>query len=149
MIRRMLIICSVLLIAQLSLTAQPYEHAAGVRAGFSSGITCKTFLRYSMSAFQLDGYYHTHGLYLGVQYLYHLEPFRTSRWLIFAGGGPFSGQWDDAVAAGVSVTTGIEYNMRDLPLNFGIDWKPMLNLYRNSDTALLDFGVSIRYRFSL
>ncbi len=149
MIRRMLIICSGLLIAQLSLTAQPYEHAAGVRAGYSSGITCKTFLRYSMSAFQLDGFYHPRGLYIGVQYLYHLEPFRSSRWLICTGGGPFSGQWEDAIAAGVSVTAGIEYNMRDLPLNFGIDWKPMLNIYKNSGTALLDFGASIRYRFSL
>lgn len=149
MIQRFFIICAVLYITSLSLNGQPYDHAAGVRAGYSSGITYKGFLRYSMSAFQLDGLYHARGLTLGVQYLYHLEPFRSNRWLICAGGGPFSGRWEDAIAAGVSVTAGIEYTMRDLPLNFGIDWKPMLNLYKNPGTALLDFGASIRYRFSL
>lgn len=149
MIKRMLITGIVCIIVPVALMGQPYEHAAGVRAGYSSGISFKSFLRYSMSAFQLDAFYNLHGLNLSVQYLCHLEPFRSSRWLICAGGGPFSGQWDQEIAAGLSVTGGIEYVMRDLPLNFGVDWRPMFNIYRNTGIDLLDFGISIRYRFSL
>jgi len=149
MIKRSLILCLVGIIIPLSLTGQPYEHAGGVRAGYSSGISYKGFMRYSMSAFQLDAFYNAHGFNLCIQYLYHLEPFRSSRWLIYTGGGPFSGQWDDEFAAGLSVTGGIEYVTRDLPLNFGFDWKPMLNIYRKSGIDLLDFGISIRYRFSM
>ena len=149
MIKRLLIILILGIILPPSLTGQPYEHAAGVRAGYSSGLTYKGFLRYRMSAFQLDAYYNRHGFNLSLQYLYHMEPFRNNRWLVFAGGGPFSGQWDDAFSAGLLLTGGIEYVMRDLPLNFGFNWRPLLNIYRESAYDLLDFGLSVRYRFSL
>ena len=42
---------------------------------------------------------------------------------------------------------GVEYTLRDLPLNISVDWKPMLNLYRSFEYDLLDFGISIHYRF--
>jgi hypothetical protein len=149
MIKRLLVIWLLLVNVPVFLMGQPYEHAAGVRAGYSSGFTYKGFLRYRMSALRLDGLYNPHGLHICLQYLYHAEPFRNSRWLVFAGGGAFSGRWEGSFSAGLSVTGGIEYVMRDLPLNFGLDWKPMLNIYRDYGIDLLDFGISIRYRFSL
>jgi hypothetical protein len=48
---------------------------------------------------------------------------------------------------GIAGMAGIEYTLRDVPLNFSLDWKPMLNLYRNFQEDLVDFGVSVRYRF--
>ena len=133
---------------QKDLKAQPYMHSAGIRAGYSSGITYKGFRLHRMSAFEVDFLYNKHGLNLGALYEYHLEPFKKStRTFIYLGGGAFGGQWDEEFSLGVAAVAGIEYTFRDLPLNFSLDWKPMLNVYAVFEPDWLDFGLSIRYRF--
>lgn len=144
-----LLILAITVIAALELAAQPYEHAAGVRAGYSSGITYKGFFRYQMTAVEANMYYNRHGLSLNGFYEWHMEPFRNKRWLLFAGPGAFGGNWAGEFSAGVAVIGGVEFMVRDLPLNFSLDWKPMFNLYRVRELDLLDAGVTIRYRFSL
>lgn len=139
----------VLLLLPLHLAAQPYEHAAGIRAGYSSGLTYKGFFLHSMNGVELDVTYNQHGLNISGLYVIHAEPFRNSRWLIYFGGGAFGGTWDDELSLGLVAMGGIEYTLRDLPLNFGLDWKPMMNLYRTFHYDLLDFALVIRYRFSL
>lgn len=134
---------------QAKLQAQPYNHSAGIRAGYSSGISYKGFRLHRMSAFEVDFLYNKHGLNLGALYEYHLEPFKKStRTCIYLGGGAFGGQWDEEFSLGVAAVAGIEYTLRDLPLNFSFDWKPMLNIYAVLEPDWLDFGLSIRYRFS-
>ena len=133
---------------QKELKAQPYKHAAGIRAGYSSGISYKGFRLHRMSAFEVDFLYNKHGFNLGALYEYHLEPFRKStRTFIYFGGGVFGGDWDEEFSIGVAAVTGIEYTLRDIPLNFSFDWKPMLNIYAVLEPDWLDFGLSIRYRF--
>ena len=133
---------------QKELKAQPYKHSVGIRAGYSSGISYKGFRLHRMSAFEVDFLYNKHGLNLGALYEYHLEPFRKStRTFIYLGGGAFGGQWDEEFSLGVAAVAGIEYTLRDLPLNFSLDWKPMLNIYAVFEPDWLDFGLSIRYRF--
>jgi hypothetical protein len=128
--------------------AQPYRHAAGIRAGYSNGISYKGFLLHQMSAFEADILYNRHGLNVGVLYEYHLEPFhKSSRTFVYLGGGAFGGEWENEFSLGLAAVAGMEYTLRDLPLNFSIDWKPMLNIYAVFEPALLDFGLSIRYRF--
>jgi len=142
------LVVSLLLSWQGELKAQPYKHAAGIRAGFSSGITYKGFLQHRMSAFEIDFLYNKHGFNLGALYEYHLEPFRkSSRTFIYFGGGIFGGDWEDEFSIGMAAVAGIEYTIRDLPLNFSLDWKPMLNFYSVFEPEWLDFGLSIRYRF--
>ena len=145
----LLLLTSILLIlGQLELKAQPYMHAAGIRAGYSSGIRYKGFRLHRMSAFELDLLYNRHGFNLGALYQYHLEPFKqNSRTFVYLGGGAFGGDWDENFSIGLAAVAGLEYTLRDLPLNFSIDWKPMLNLYAVFEPDLLDFGLSIRYRF--
>jgi len=79
----------------VSLNGQPYEHSGGVRAGYSSGITYKGFLRHRMAAFELDALYNRHGLNLSVLYEHHMEFFKNKRWLVYMGGGAFGGKWED------------------------------------------------------
>jgi len=129
------------------LSAQPYEHSVGVRAGYSSGISYKGFLRHKMTAIEGSVLYNRHGLNINALAEYHLEPFRNKRLLVYLGGGAFGGKWEEDFSIGIAGIAGIEYTLRDLPLNFSADWKPMLNLYRNFEYDLVDFGVSIRYRF--
>lgn len=144
-----LLILAITVFTAIELAAQPYEHAAGVRAGYSSGITYKGFFRYQMTAVEANLYYNRHGLSLNGLYEWHVEPFQNKRWLLFGGAGVFGGNWAGEFSAGVAVIGGVEFMVRDLPLNFSLDWKPMLNVYRVRELDLLDAGISIRYRFSL
>ncbi len=145
-----------MILVPVLMNAQPYQHAAGVRVGFSWGITYKGFFTYKMTAVEVDAYYNPHGLNVSALYVWHREPFRNSRWLVYFGGGIFGGNWkmdytseDDEVliSAGITGIAGIEYSLRDLPLVFGLDWKPQLMAWEKFDYELLDFGVTIRYRF--
>lgn len=131
------------------LSAQPYEHAGGVRAGYSSGLTYKGFFRYKMTAVEADLLYNRHGFNLTGLYEYHMEPFRNDRWIVYVGGGAFGGDWEGAFSLGLTAIGGIEYIIRDLPINLSLDWKPMLNLIQVMEADFLDFGLSIRYRFKL
>ena len=139
----------ILVIPAETVTAQPYEHALGVRAGYSSGISYKGFFRYSMNAVGLDACYNRFGLNISLMYQFHLEPFRSDRWLVYAGGGVFGGDRERVFSTGVVAVAGIEYVLRDLPLTFGLDWKPLLTVYRTLEPDMADLGLSIRYRFSL
>ena len=132
----------------IELTAQPYRHSAGIRAGYSSGISYKGFMLHKMSAFEVDFMYNRHGFNLGALYEYHLEPFqKNSRIFAYLGGGAFGGDWEEELSLGLAAVAGMEYTLRDLPLNFSIDWKPMFNIYALAELDFLDFGLSIRYRF--
>ena len=146
---KVIIMAAVLLLfGREKMTAQPYQHAVGIRAGYSSGISYKGFLLHRMSAFEVDFMYNRHGLNLAALYEYHLEPFqKNSRTFLYLGGGVFGGDWEDEFSIGLAAVTGLEYTLRDLPLNFSVDWKPMLNLYAVFEPDFLDFGLSIRYRF--
>jgi len=135
--------------AHSELLAQPYMHSAGIRAGYSSGISYKGFRLHRMSGYEADILYNRHGFNITALYEYHLEPFKkNTRTFIYLGGGAFGGNWDEAFSMGVAAVAGIEYTLRDLPLNFSLDWKPMLNIYAVFEPDWLDFGLSIRYRFS-
>jgi len=132
---------------QLDLSAQPYNHSVGIRAGYSSGISYKGFRLHKMSAIEAAFLYNRNGLNITALYEYHMEPFHSKRAFIYLGGGPFGGKWDNNLSMGVAAVAGFEYTVRDLPLNFSLDWKPMLSLYSQLEQDLLDFGLSIRYRF--
>lgn len=132
---------------QEELKAQPYRHAVGIRAGYSSGIGYKGFRLHKMWAIEADLLYNRNGFNLTALYEYHFEPFNNKRALLYLGGGAFGGDWKEEFSIGVAAVAGIGYTLRDLPLNFSLDWKPMLNVYAIFEPDLLDFGLSIRYCF--
>jgi len=136
-----------LALAGKELWAQPYMHSVGVRAGYSSGVTYKGFRLHRMGAYEGSILYNKHGFNLSALYEHHLEPFRNERFLVYAGGGAFGGDWDEEFSLGLIGVVGIEYNIRDIPLNLGVDWRPMFNIILSPDIDFLDFGLSIRYRF--
>lgn len=138
-----------ILLLSATCQAQTYDHAGGVRAGYTSGLSYKGFFLHSMNAMELDLGYNRHGLSIAGLYEIHIDPFRSKRWLAYFGGGVFGGKWDEDFSMGLVAVVGIEYTLRKTPLNFGLDWRPMLNAYKNFGYDLLDFGLTIRYRFKL
>lgn len=68
------------------------------------------------------------------------------RWIV--GGGANLGTWnDDSFVLGIDGMLGVEYSFTELPLNLGLDWKPVLNLVTKKDDRFWPskFGISIRY----
>jgi hypothetical protein len=82
-------------------------------------------------------------------YEHHLKAFRSKRTHFLMGGGIYGGEWDGYPSAGLAAVGGFEWAVRDLPLVFSLDWRPMFNLYQALEIDLLDVGVTIRYRFQL
>lgn len=140
---------ALMLMISASCLAQPYEHAAGVRAGFSSGLNYKFFFRHTVNALEGNVYYNRNGLNLAAYYSWNLEVFNSSQCFLYFGPGLFGGQWDEALSLGLGGQAGLEVVPRKVPLSFAIDWRPLFNLYKDFDVDLVDFGLCIRYRFSI
>jgi len=102
-----------------------------------------------MAAIEADLLYNRHGFNVTALYEHHMEPFRSKRSLVYVGGGIYGGEWEGYHSVGLAAVGGFELVVRDLPIIFTLDWKPMVNLYQLLEIDLLDFGLSIRYRFSL
>ena len=102
-----------------------------------------------MTAIEADVLYNRHGFNASGIYEYHAEPFHDKQWLVYFGAGAFGGNWEGDISMGIVALAGMEYIVRDLPLSFSLDWRPMMNAFRIFELDFLDVGVSIRYRFSL
>lgn len=138
------------------ISAQEYKTGIGIRAGFSSGLTIKHFnkqkaaiegiLSTRWQGFDITGLYEVHNQAFNVDHL---------NWYI--GGGAHIGfyngnyvSWGKYGTAytvvGIDGILGIEYNFSEIPINIGIDWKPVINLVGYSG-IWSEGALSIRYIF--
>jgi len=137
--------------------AQEYETGIGFRAGTSSGLTIKHFLG-SKPAFEgllttkWDGFDIT-GLYE-----LHNRAFDVAHLNWYYGFGGHVGFWDGnntpwgepgstyAVIGAVGIL-GIEYSFSEVPINLGLDWKPVLNVIGEQGLWGDEAAFSIRFVF--
>ncbi len=138
-----------------SLNAQDYKSAIGLRLGVYNGISFKTNLS-ETSAVELFGtanfgsgyrWITATGLYEFTQPIKDVEGLR---W--FAGGGlsvfnysyDFVGV-DGFTTFGITGIAGLEYTLKEAPINFSIDWSPTF-LFK-SDYGFIGryFALSARY----
>ncbi|MGB0136506.1 MAG: hypothetical protein ACPF83_04640 [Flavobacteriales bacterium] len=139
---------------------QDYNRAIGFRGGFFSGITYKQFVDENMAiegilhsryaGWQITGLAEWHGAAWDVPGL---------NWYYGAGGhvGIFTysenSPYFDAEATGTKVgvgvdgVLGIEYNIKTIPINVSLDWKPALNLVGYTGFAADGGAFSVRYTF--
>ena len=54
---------------------------------------------------------------------------------------------DSRMHIGLDMILGIEYTLVDLPFNFGIDWKPAINLIGDQGLSGDQVAVSLRFVF--
>ena len=125
------------------LSAQPYEHAVGIKAGYSSGVVYKLFLDKG-AALEGQALYNKHGFQFTALYEYHFTPYAKRRLYYYAGFGPYGGEWDEEFALGAAVCIGSEFVFRKAPLTMGLEWKPMINLYRIFDYAIPDIAMTVK-----
>ena len=143
----------------MSVNAQEYKNAIGLRLGVYNGVTFKTHLN-EKSAIEVYG---TARLgsgyrYLTVTGLYEVRGDLGSTkglgW--YAGGGPslstyssdFLGTSGGYTAIGISGIAGLEYTFADAPINLSLDWSPTFFFKENVGFTGDYFALSVRYFLS-
>jgi hypothetical protein len=139
----------------------PYNTGLGLRGGFLYGISIKHFLdaRSGLEAIigtRWQGYSIT-GLYeyqretnfaQGLDWYFgfgaHIGSYEEKYFLESSGGKPKSS--NTIYAIGVDAVVGLEFRVLKVPITFGIDFKPFMDLM-NSNQNYLDAALTIRYVF--
>lgn len=155
-----LILVAALATFTIGSSAQAYETAIGLRAGFSTGVTAKHFIKSNLA---LEGILHYKwGLGLGITGLFeiHANAFDVDElyWFYGAGGhvglyqynnkAPFDEPFSGTTAViGIDGIIGIEYNIREIPIAVSVDWKPTVNLVGLTGPDFDEGALSVRYTF--
>lgn len=137
-----LIICFSLF--AVSIIAQPtYNNAVGVKAGFSSGLLFKHFVQRN-NAIDVQALYNQFGFQISSLYDYQFSPYGKERLQYYAGIGPYAGNWSGDFSIGAAALLGSEFIFHNAPVILGLEWKPMLNIYKQFYFAFPDFAMTIK-----
>jgi hypothetical protein len=125
------------------LHAQAYKNAVGIRAGYSSGLNYR-HLAYRGMLYEGQALFNSTGFQFTALAGFQYTPHDKKRVYYYAGAGPYYGNWDGETAVGAALALGSEFVFRQVPLTIGAEWKPLVNLYRNFNHVIPDFGVTVR-----
>ncbi len=154
--KKLIFVLLVALFVGAEVQAQDYQTGIGIRSGWGAGLTVKHFLN-QKAAFEglLD--WRWGGVALTGLYEIHNQAFDTPRlnWYYGFGGhiGFWNGDKDDRFDSGnnsvigIDGILGLEYNFKEIPINIGLDWKPMINVIGSSGFWGDGGAISIRYIF--
>jgi hypothetical protein len=143
MMKRIKFILLLCLFGTIPTLAQTYTNAAGIKAGYSSGLAFKHFFE-SEIALEAQALFNPHGFQFTLFYEYHYSPHPKERLHYFAGAGPHIGNWDEDFALGAALLLGTEFIFRKAPLMIGLEWKPMLNIFRQTDLVIPDIALTAK-----
>lgn len=138
----------VLAIASMSAApAQDYNWGVGVRIGGDMGGAAVKYKFNSSDA--IEGIFASPwkgGLTLTALYERHV-PIIDQGFNFYYGAGAHTGKRAKKFAFGVDGIIGLEYKLRDLPLVFSVDYKPMFNIVEKSKFYLADIAIGIKVAF--
>ena len=138
-----------LAIASTDLHAQGYKTALGVRissddAIVNHSISLKHFFSNTTALEGLLSF--GDPIALGVLMEKH-KPVGTSDLSLFYGGGAYIG-FGSEKNIGAQGVLGLDYKLPSIPLNLSVDWKPELNIVKETVFEPAAVGVSIRFTFN-
>lgn len=158
-----IIVVATLILSSLFMQAQDYNTGIGFRTGTAHGITVKHFLNNKAA---LEGILSTRwkGITITGLYEVHAPVWDTPRLNWYIGGGghvgifnyshdekeqrnnnPCVDDYEQHALIGVDGIVGIEYTFKQLPLNFGLDWKPYFNLVDCTHFRADEISLSVRF----
>jgi len=153
-----MILAFVFSISVLALVSgQDYKTGLGLRAGTSPGLTVKQFLN-RKAAFEGLVTFKWGGLDISGLYEVHNMAFEVDQLNWYYGFGAHIGFWDGSntpwghydrsyAVIGAAGILGIEYSFSEVPINVGIDWKPVLNIVGDPGLWADEAAISVRYIF--
>lgn len=143
-----------------NLFSQDYKAAVGLRAGYNNGVTGKYFIQRDVAIEGLIALRWSGVNITGLYEKHKFSAFKERRLNWFYGFGAHIGFWgtsstnpwfndDDGshVVIGVDGIVGLEYNIKEIPFNISIDWKPAVNIIGKSNMWFDNAAISFRYYF--
>ncbi|MCF8227572.1 MAG: hypothetical protein K9G58_06730 [Bacteroidales bacterium] len=139
-----------------------YKTGVGLRLGSGFGLTVKHFTTANTA---LEGIvvFRWRGINITGLWEYERRAFRTPGLSWYIGGGGHIGIWSNYdenaywwdyeehpngyTIIGADFILGLEYTVKEFPINFSVDWKPALNLIGYPGVWLNVGALSIRYGF--
>jgi hypothetical protein len=160
MTKAKLLLIIILIVSCLSMKAQSYQTALGVRfGGLSNGITLKHFVS---SASALEGIVSMGNRTFIVTGLYELHSSvdNSKLFKFYYGAGAHIGFFQDGgyynyynhyyytnqTVVGIDGIIGLGYKFNTAPINVGMDFKPFMD-FNTGSNFYFDGGLSIRYTF--
>ena len=155
------------LAAVASLLAVSNAHADEIRSAgnFGLGLGVSTFaaplsgkyflgdehaLQFNAGFFQDDLDFEGDGLGLGLDYMYEMPAIAEGQTLEFAwaaGLGAALGHAHDTTAVAAVGVLGMEFNIKPVPMDVVLEYRPQFLLTPDTDLDLTEFGGHVRYYF--
>ena len=141
---------------QVHLYATPYKKAIGVKM-YPSAISYKVFVK-TNAAFEYLGYVSLDGFRATALYEKYMpiDGNENLTWYVGYGGhlGLWSEEWkknnpnhNAGIALGVDGLLGLDYKVKNAPLNLSVDWQPSFNFVGASYFESGWAGLGVRYTF--
>ncbi len=133
-----------------------YQTAVGVKF-YPTAISVKHFIA-DTKAVEGLGYFYRDGLRVTGLYELHYDINSVEGLKWYVGPGAHIGFWNDAwkkenpnrnssIVIGIDGVLGLDYKIKDVPLNISFDWQPSLNIVGYTYFEAGWGGLAIRYTF--
>jgi hypothetical protein len=155
--KKIILTLTLVIIVSTFATGQDYETGVGLRLGTSIGVTAKHFvgqksafeglLTSRWQGFEITGLYEIHNNAFDVDRLNWYFGFGAHLGFYNGDNTPWGEANTNYVLLGIDGIIGIEYNFNDIPINLGLDWKPVFNLTGYTGFWGDALALSVRYYF--
>ena len=133
-----------LMVATLSVSAQDYDWAVGLRGGGFSGLTGKK----NMGTTAIEAGLSLYGRGLAIDGVYEWQqPVITDGFTLYYGAGAYLGLAGQDFFLGAEGVVGLEYQLPSFPMAFSVDYRPGLNIMPGLGFNAINFGLGVKYCF--
>ena len=134
-----------LMVATLSVSAQNYNWAVGLRGGGFSGITAKKSL--GSNAVEAGVSFGTGHINIDAVYQW-TEPVIGEGFHLYYGVGAYTGLANSYFGLGAEGVVGLEYRLPiNFPLAISLDYRPAINVIPTVFPVFINFGFGVKYCF--
>ena len=135
-----------LMVATLTVSAQEYNWAAGLRFGNLQGLAGKMIMGDNAIeaglATDLNNYARLDAVYE------RQEPVIGEGFHLYYGGGAYTNLGNQYFGLGAEAVVGLEYRIPiDFPLAVSLDYRPLLNIIGGFGADLVNFSFGVKYCF--
>ena len=134
-----------LMVATLTVSAQDYNWAVGVRGGLFNGLTAKKTL--GENALEAGVALYSQAVSIDVVYEWQ-EPVIAEGFHLYYGAGAYTNLANQDFGLGAEAVVGLEYRIPiNFPLAVSVDYRPALNVLGGVHFVPFNFGFGLKYCF--
>lgn len=139
------LVMAALMVATLSVSAQDYNWAVGVRGGLFNGLTAKKNM--GSNAIEAGVALYSSSISIDATYQWQ-EPVIGEGFHLYYGAGAYTNLGNSYFGLGAEGVVGLEYRLPiNFPLAVSLDYRPAINLIGGVHPVLVNFGFGVKYCF--